>query len=39
LDIVAVGLNEALYHLGLITGEVTPNDILESIFSNFCVGK
>lgn len=39
LDIVAVGLNEALHHLGLITGEVTPNDILESIFSNFCVGK
>ena len=39
LDIVAIGLNEALYHLGLLTGEVTPNDILESIFSNFCVGK
>ncbi len=39
LDIVAVGLNEALHHLGLLTGEVTPNDILESIFSTFCVGK
>ncbi|HPX29038.1 MAG TPA: tRNA uridine-5-carboxymethylaminomethyl(34) synthesis GTPase MnmE [Sphaerochaeta sp.] len=39
LDIVAIGLNEALYHLGLLTGEATPNDILESIFSNFCVGK
>ncbi|MFA7560317.1 MAG: tRNA uridine-5-carboxymethylaminomethyl(34) synthesis GTPase MnmE [Sphaerochaeta sp.] len=39
LDIIAVALNEALHHLGLLTGEVTPNDILESIFSTFCVGK
>ena len=39
LDIIASELNEALNGLGSITGEVTSSDILESVFSNFCVGK
>ncbi|MGH0053037.1 MAG: tRNA uridine-5-carboxymethylaminomethyl(34) synthesis GTPase MnmE [Sphaerochaetaceae bacterium] len=39
LDIIAVELNEALDNLGQLTGEVTPADILETIFSGFCVGK
>lgn len=39
LDIIAVELSEGLEHLGQLTGEVTPADILEQIFSGFCVGK
>ncbi len=39
LDITAVELGEALDDLGQLTGEVTPADILETIFSGFCVGK
>lgn len=39
LDIVAVDVKEALDALGEITGEVTTDDILDSIFSRFCVGK
>ena len=39
LDIVAVELGEALDALGTLTGEVASSDILEQIFSGFCVGK
>ncbi len=39
LDAVSQDLEEALIHLGEITGEVSPDDILQSIFSRFCVGK
>ena len=38
-DLVAVDIREALYHLGTITGQVTSEDVLSSIFSRFCVGK
>ncbi|MCK9546925.1 MAG: tRNA uridine-5-carboxymethylaminomethyl(34) synthesis GTPase MnmE [Sphaerochaeta sp.] len=39
LDVVAVELGEALSNLGELTGEVRSDDILERIFSGFCVGK
>lgn len=39
LDAVVQNLEDALDALGEITGEVTSDDILENIFSNFCVGK
>jgi tRNA modification GTPase len=39
LDLAAVDLKEALDALGEITGEVTSQDILNAIFSRFCVGK
>lgn len=39
LDLLAVDLKEALDALGEITGEVTSQDILNEIFSRFCVGK
>jgi len=39
LDVLAVDLKEALDALGEITGEVTSQDILNQIFSKFCVGK
>ncbi|HPO50412.1 MAG TPA: tRNA uridine-5-carboxymethylaminomethyl(34) synthesis GTPase MnmE [Spirochaetota bacterium] len=39
LDITAFELREALDNLGEITGEITPSDILNKIFSTFCIGK
>ena len=39
LDCLAVDLAEALEALGEITGEVTSTEILERMFSTFCVGK
>ena len=39
LDGVAMDLKEALDSLGEITGEVTSAQILETMFSGFCVGK
>ena len=39
LDITMQHLQEALSFLGEITGEVRSDDILNTIFSSFCVGK
>ena len=39
LDLIAVDIKEALDSLGEITGEITSSDILELMFSKFCVGK
>lgn len=39
LDAVVQDLEDALESLGEVTGEVTPDDVLGSIFSHFCVGK
>lgn len=39
LDIVSGVLQEGLASLGEITGAVTTDDILDAIFSRFCVGK
>jgi tRNA modification GTPase len=38
-DLLAADLREALDALGSITGEVTSQDILDLVFSKFCVGK
>ena len=38
-DIVMVDLNLAITHIGYITGEITNENILDSIFQNFCIGK
>jgi len=38
-ELVLVGLYDALRHLGEITGETTPDDVLAQIFSTFCIGK
>jgi tRNA modification GTPase len=38
-EIVALELNEALAALGEVTGETVREDVLERIFSRFCVGK
>ena len=38
-ELVAVDLRGALDNLGLIVGETTTDDILDRIFSQFCIGK
>ena len=38
-EILAFELQEALHHLGEITGETCPEEILDTIFSQFCIGK
>ncbi len=38
-DFLAMDIRQALHYLGLITGEVTTDDLLENIFSKFCIGK
>lgn len=39
LDAVVQDVEEALESLGEITGEVTTEDILDTVFSKFCLGK
>jgi len=39
LEIVAMDAREALDSLGQIVGETTPDDIINDIFSKFCIGK
>ncbi len=38
-DLLAVDLSDALEALGEITGEVTSAEVLDRMFSAFCVGK
>ena len=38
-EFAALELREALQGFGLITGETTPEDVLEKIFTRFCIGK
>jgi len=37
--LIATDVRQAIYYLGLITGKITPEDILGQIFSKFCIGK
>jgi tRNA modification GTPase len=38
-DLVIVELREALEHLGHIVGAVYTDDVLDRVFSKFCIGK
>lgn len=38
-DLVMVDIRQALYYLGLITGQVSSDEILGTIFGRFCIGK
>lgn len=38
-DLVVIDLRDALHHLGTITGQVTSDEVLGTIFSRFCIGK
>jgi tRNA modification GTPase len=39
LEFVALDLRDALRALNEITGETTPDEILDQIFQRFCIGK
>ena len=38
-ELLAVDLSQTLQALGEIVGETTPDEMLEQIFSEFCIGK
>jgi len=38
-DFLSMDIKQALHYLGEITGAVTTDDLLENIFSKFCIGK
>ena len=38
-DFIAMDIRQSLHHLGEITGEINTDDLLESIFTRFCIGK
>ncbi|MCX6272145.1 MAG: tRNA uridine-5-carboxymethylaminomethyl(34) synthesis GTPase MnmE [Bacteroidetes bacterium] len=38
-DLIAIELRQALHHLGTITGEIAPDEVLGSVFGRFCIGK
>lgn len=38
-DLLSQDIREALRHIGEITGEVYPDELLGTIFGRFCIGK
>jgi tRNA modification GTPase len=39
LETLAIDLRDALSAVGRVTGETTTDDVLDVIFSSFCIGK
>ena len=39
IDIISTNLKEILEELGKITGETVTEDVINEIFSKFCLGK
>jgi len=39
LDLLAIDVTEAIQALGQVTGEDVTEDLLDTIFANFCIGK
>ncbi len=39
IEFIALDLREALDRLGEVVGEMAPDEILDQIFSEFCIGK
>ena len=39
LDLITIDIKEAFYELGNIVGETVKDNIIDEIFSRFCVGK
>lgn len=39
LELLAWEIQEALHAVGEVTGETTPDEVLDLIFSRFCIGK
>ena len=38
-DFMAMDIRQSLHYLGEITGTITSDDLLDNIFSKFCIGK
>ena len=38
-DLIAMDIRQALHFLGEVTGDVSTDNLLENIFSKFCIGK
>ena len=38
-DLIAQDLRETIHHLASVTGQITTSEILQTIFSRFCIGK
>lgn len=38
-ELLAFDIRKAIFHLGEIVGDITTDDLLENIFSKFCIGK
>jgi len=38
-DLLSIDIRSALHYLGIITGTVSVEDILDNIFAKFCIGK
>jgi tRNA modification GTPase len=38
-ELLSINIKQSLFHLGLITGEVSTDDLLANIFGKFCIGK
>ncbi|TFB11162.1 hypothetical protein E3V33_06300, partial [Candidatus Marinimicrobia bacterium MT.SAG.4] len=38
-EFISVDIRDAMIYLGEITGEITTDDVLNEIFSRFCIGK
>ena len=38
-ELLVLDIRKALHHLGEITGEITTEDLLDDLFSKFCLGK
>ncbi len=38
-DLLALDIRQALFHIGEITGNISTDELLDSIFRDFCIGK
>jgi tRNA modification GTPase len=38
-ELLAFDIRKSIFHLGEIVGDITTDDLLENIFSKFCIGK
>lgn len=38
-DLLSEDIRQVMHHIGTITGDITSDDLLHTIFSKFCIGK